>query len=241
MLLVAVALLPLACQSATVVHPHGQTRSTEAIKSTGGVDLLRSKNANRGKNILNTKLFEAAQALAPEMIKLAGRYGQNKMVLAFQGSDREGWWSDWFFAESPTLVRRTVLPNGRETRDFEHAVCRASNEDGRDTPREIRVIVENGMVRVEVKPLVDLPLVLLFTAFRDGLTPEAIEAADHQRYIAYSELYFGDARLVGRNLAVVPGLSEPWSQDIRTGEDVPWPEGEEPPYVPLDPQYQNPR
>ena len=187
--------------------------------------------------MLNTELYVAAEALAEQLILAQGKYGSHKMLLVLQGSYNDGWTLNLFTEEAPGRVRIEGTEKGVDWR-FLHAVGDATEKDARGAKRDIRLLIENGRFTIDIvyesdipKHMIDLLTIEEMDAMDVGKTADEISAANRlrkdKRLIAYSELYFGDAQLIAHNLPIFPGSGYNRT-DIRTSEDIPWPEGEQP-------------
>ncbi|GBF58760.1 hypothetical protein PbB2_02448 [Candidatus Phycosocius bacilliformis] len=187
--------------------------------------------------MLNTELHAAAEALAEQLILAQGKYGSHKMLLVLQGSYNDGWTLNLFTEEAPGRIRVEADDKGIEL-GFFFAVEDATEKDARGAKRDIRLLIENGRFTIDIVYEADIPkhMIELLTieeldAMKVGKTVDEMSAANRlrkdKRLIAYSELYFGDAQLIAHNLPIFPGSGYNRT-DIRTGEDIPWPEGEQP-------------
>jgi hypothetical protein len=195
--------------------------------------------------MLNTQLYVAAEALAEQLILAQGKYGSHKMLFVTQG-EGGGWTVNLFTEEAPGRVRVEGSLKGVDWGFFD-ALVDATEKDARGAKRDIRLLIENGRFTIDIVYEKDIPkhMIQLLTieemdAMDVGKTADEISVAVIQRYdkrlIAYSELYFGDAQLIWHNLPTYPGAGySRW--DIRTGEDIPWPEGEQPEGPPEGEEY----
>ena len=196
--------------------------------------------------MLNTELYAAAEALAEQLVLAQGKYGSHKMLLVSQGSYKDGWTLNLFTEEAPGRIRVEADDKGIEL-GFFHAVEDATEKDAHGAKRDIRLLVENGRFTIDIVYEADIPkhMIQLLTieemdAMDVGKTADEISVAviqrNHKRLIAYSDLYFGDAQLIAHNLPIFPGSGYNRT-DIRTGEEIPWPEGEKPEGPPEGEEY----
>jgi hypothetical protein len=143
-------------------------------------------------------------------------------------------------------VRLEGTENGVDWR-FLHAVGDATEKDARGAKRDIRLLIENGGFTIDVIHTEDIPkhmIDLLTVEEMDAMSVRksvdemsaAMRQRDKNRLISYSELYFGDAELISHMLPIFPGAGYSRT-DIRTGEDMPWPEGEQPEGPPEGEEY----
>jgi hypothetical protein len=187
--------------------------------------------------MLNTELHAAAEALAEQLILAQGKYGSHKMLFVRQGSYNDGWTTNLFTEETQGRVRVEASRKGIDW-SYLYALDDATEKHARGAKRDIRLLIENGRLTIDIVHESDIPkhMIQLLTieemdAMDVGKTADEISAANRlrkdKRLIAYSELYFGDAQLIAHNLPIFPGSGYNRT-DIRTGEDIPWPEGEQP-------------
>lgn len=237
-------LLGLTCQAAPASAQQGPMGSPRAIELAEKV--APSKARNRKDSMSNTELYAAAEALAEQLVLAQGKYGSHKMLLVSQGSYKDGWTVNLFTEEVLGRIRVEADDKGIEL-GFFHAVEDATEKDARGAKRDIRLLIENGRFTIDIVYEADIPkhMIQLLTieeldAMRVGKTVDEMSAANLQRedkrLIAYSELYFGDAQLIAHNLPIFPGSGYNRT-DIRTGEDIPWPEGEQPEGPPEGEEY----
>jgi hypothetical protein len=196
--------------------------------------------------MLNTELYAAAEALAKQIILAQGKYGSHKMLFVLQGSHNDGWTVNLFTEEALGRVRLEGTEKGVGWH-FLHAVGDATEKDARGAKRDIRLLIENGHFTIDIVYEADIPKhIIAFPTIEEMdemyalMTVDEASAANlergDKRLIAYSELYFGDAQLIWHNLPTYPGAGyRRW--DIRTGENIPWPEGEQPEGPPEGEEY----
>lgn len=196
--------------------------------------------------MLNTELLVAAEALAEQLILAQGKYGSHKMLFVRQGSYNDGWTTNLFTEEAPGRVRVEASRKGVDW-SFIYAVDDATEKDARGAKRDIRLLIENGRFTIDIVYEADIPkhMIELLTIEEmdemyarmtvDEASAANLERGD-RRLIAYSELYFGNAQLIAHNLPIFPGSGYNRT-DIRTGEDIPWPEGEQPEGPPEGEEY----
>jgi hypothetical protein len=218
-----------------------------SLQPAGLAEKSSPSNVQTRKNpMLNTELLVAAEALAEQLILAQGKYGSHKMLLVLQGSHNDGWTVNLFTVEAPGRVRLEGTENGVDWR-FLHAVGDATEKDARGAKRDIRLLIENGGFTIDVIHTEDIPkhmIDLLTVEEMDAMSVRksvdemsaAMRQRDKNRLISYSELYFGDAELISHMLPIFPGAGYSRT-DIRTGEDMPWPEGEQPEGPPEGEEY----
>jgi hypothetical protein len=186
----------------------------------------REQGGNDKTMMLDGKLFEAAQEVANELLKRAGRFRDGKMLLVVYGMYEGGYTDSWYLTELDGTIRLTNY--GDKTDEPIPAIddlFRFSVEDGRDEYRDIRLFIDKGTISVDVVWQSDMPEPNPIFLDRDyDWTPEESARRKRARSVGYSELYFGNARLVWHTTP-----RNGWDADrgdIRTDEDLPYPEGE---------------
>jgi hypothetical protein len=180
--------------------------------------------------LMDGAFFQTAQDVAAELLRRAGPLRDGRMVLILYGRSDGGYTQDWYLTEADGTIRLTdTMDKTERTIQQLEDLFHLSVENGRDEYRDIRLLIDQGTLSVDIVWNSDMPdhMRFFYEEFdNESMTPEERDARRRDRYIAYSELYFGDARLVWH--VTGSAFANQGRGDVRTGEDLPYPDDESP-------------